>query len=95
LALGSGIACTEKGVLKIGLALEAEMLSIALHRRLGRLPLQPASERATLPTLFGAGYGLYRTRGSSFVLSFVGHTLAIAVLLVSSRIVAAHHHEIR
>ena len=50
---------------------------------------------ATLPTLFGAGYGLYGIRRSSFVLSFVGQTLAIAVFLVSARFVAAHRHEIR
>jgi len=81
--------------LKIGLALEAEMSSIALHRRSGRLPLRSASEPATLPTLFGAGYGLYGIRRSSFVLSFVGQTLAIAVCLVSARFVAAHRHEIR
>jgi len=71
------------------------MSSIALHRRSGRLPLPSAGEPATLPTLFGAGYGLYRIRRSSFLLSFVGHTLAIAVLLVSARFVAAHRHEIR
>ena len=71
------------------------MSSIALHRRSGRLPLRSASEPATLPTLFGAGYGLYGIRRSSFVLSFVGQTLAIAVFLVSARFVAAHRHEIR
>ena len=71
------------------------MSSFVLHRRLGKLPLQSAPERATLPTLFGAGYGLYRTRRSSFFLSFLGHTLAIAVLLAAGRFVAAHRHEIR
>jgi len=71
------------------------MSSIALHRRSGKLPLRSASEPATLPTLFGAGYGLYGIRRSSFVLSFVGQTLAIAVFLVSARFVAAHRHEIR
>ena len=81
--------------MKIGRALEAEMSSIALHRRSGRPPIQSASEPVTLPTLFGEGYGLYRTRRSSFFLSFVGHTLVIAVFLVSSRFVVAHHHEIR
>ena len=71
------------------------MSSIALHRRSGRLPLRSVAEPATLPTLFGAGYGLYGIRRSSFVLSFVGQTLAIAVFLVSARFVAAHRHEIR
>jgi len=71
------------------------MSSFALHRRSGRLPLQSATEPAALPTLFGEGYGLYRTRSSSFVLSFLGHTLAIVVLLASGRFVAVHRHEIR
>lgn len=71
------------------------MSSIALHRRSGRLPQKSASEPASLPTLFGAGYGLYRTQRSSFVLSFIGHTLAIALFLASGRFVAAHRHEIR
>jgi len=71
------------------------MSSIALHRRSERLPPRSSSEPATLLTLFGAGYGLYRTRRSSFVLSFTGHTLAIALFLASARFVAAHHHEIR
>ena len=71
------------------------MSTIALHRRSARLSLRSASEPATLPTLFGAGYGLYRIQRSSFVLSFVGHTLAIAVCLLSARFLVAHHHEIR
>ncbi len=71
------------------------MSSIALHRRSARHPLQTGSEPATLPTLFGAGYGLYRIRRSSFVLSFVGHTLAITVFLLSARFLVAHRHEIR
>jgi len=71
------------------------MSTFALHRRLRRLPLQSASDPDTLTTLFGAGYGLYRRRRSSFVLSFLGHTLAIAMFLAAARFVAAHHHEIR
>jgi hypothetical protein len=71
------------------------MSTFALRRRLGRLPLQSASEPATLTTLFGEGYGLSRTRRSSFVLSFLGHMLAIAVFLAAGRFVAVHHHEIR
>jgi periplasmic protein TonB len=71
------------------------MSSIALHRRSAGPPVQTAPESVPLPTLFGTGYGVYRTRRSSFVLSFVGHTLVIAVVLVSSRFVVAHRHEIR
>lgn len=43
----------------------------------------------------GEAYGLYRPRRSSFVLSFLGHALAIALLLASGRFVAAPRHEIR
>ena len=71
------------------------MSSFALHRRSGRPPLQSATEPATLPFLFGEGYGLYRTRRSSFVISFLTHILAVVVLLDSGRFVAAHRHEIR
>src|SRR5512135_2621948 len=71
------------------------MSRFALHRRSGTLPLQSVSEPATSTTLFGGGYGLYRTRRSSFVLSFLGHTLAIAVLAASGRLVATHRHETR
>ena len=70
------------------------MSSIALHRRSERLPIPSAPEPAALPTLFGASYRLYRTQRSSFVLSFLGHALAIAVFLVSARFVAAHRYEI-
>jgi len=52
-------------------------------------------EEAVLPTLFGEGYGLYETRKSTFVFSFLGHVLAIALIFSSARFVAAHRHEIR
>jgi TonB family protein len=81
--------------LKVGLALGAEMSSFALHRRAERVPLGSATEPAILPTLFGEGYGLYRTRRSTFVLSFLVHALGIVLLLLSGRFVAAHRHEIR
>ncbi|HMK22743.1 MAG TPA: hypothetical protein VK466_10440, partial [Terriglobales bacterium] len=58
-------------------------------------PAGPAAEHLILPTLFGEGYGLYRTRKSTFVFSFAAHALAVAMLLVSGRFVAAHRHEIR
>jgi periplasmic protein TonB len=48
-----------------------------------------------LPTLFGEGYGVYRTKKSTFVFSFLAHALAIVLLLLSGRFVAAHRHEIR
>ena len=71
------------------------MSSLALHRRAERVPLPSATEPAILPTLFGEGYGLYRTRRSTFVFSFLVHALAIVLLLLSGRLVATHRHEIR
>ncbi len=81
--------------MNIGSVLGAEMSSFALHRRAERVPLRSATEPAILPTLFGESYGLYRTRRSSFVLSFLAHGLAIVLLLLSGRFVAAHRHQIR
>jgi len=57
--------------------------------------VRSAAEPLILPTLFGEGYGLYRRKGSTFVFSFVAHTLAAALLLVSGRFVATHRQEIR
>jgi periplasmic protein TonB len=54
-----------------------------------------AAEPEILPTLLGEGYGLYQTRGSTFLLSFLVHVLAIVLLLVSSRLVTTRRHEIR
>jgi periplasmic protein TonB len=71
------------------------MSSIALHRKSERVPQLSALEPTTLPARFGAGYGLYGTRKSSFVLSFIGHTLAIALFVASGRFVAARPHQIR
>ena len=48
-----------------------------------------------LPTLFGEGYGLYKTRGSTFVFSFLIHMAAITVLVASGRLVVQHRQEIR
>jgi periplasmic protein TonB len=71
------------------------MSSIALHRRSAGPPVEPAPESVTLPTLFGAGGGVYTTRRSSFVVSFLGQTLAIAAFLLCSRFFVAHRNELR
>src|SRR5579864_5929339 len=42
----------------------------------------PTPENMVLPTLFGAGYGTYQVRPENFVLSFLTHTLLIALLLL-------------
>ena len=69
------------------------MSCFALHCRSGRFPLS-STEPPILPSLFGQGYGLYRTRGSTLGLSFVLHGLAIMLFLLSTRFVAPHRHDI-
>ncbi len=39
-----------------------------------------------MPTLFGTGYGTYKVRPENFVLSFITHTAAIALLLFLFRL---------
>jgi periplasmic protein TonB len=43
---------------------------------------EPAQEPMVLPTLFGAGYGTYQVKPENFVLSFISHTLLIALGLL-------------
>lgn len=71
------------------------MTTLVLHRRSERVPLQSEREPAPLPSLFGEGYGLYKTRKSTFVLSFLLHLVSFALLVAASRFVAAHRHEVR
>jgi len=71
------------------------MSSLSTRLRSGRVLPSSPTEPAILPTLFGEGYGTYKTRRSKFLLSFVAHALGIVLLLVSGRFVTAHRHEIR
>ncbi len=71
------------------------MSSVAVKRRLERVPLDSATAPVILPTLFGEGYGQYKTRRGAFVVSLLTHLLAIALLVVSGRFIAARPHEIR
>lgn len=43
---------------------------------------EPSPDNMVLPTLFGAGYGTYQVRPENFVLSFLTHTLLIALGLL-------------
>ena len=54
-----------------------------------------ALEPCVLPTLFGEGYGLYTTRPSTIVFSFLLHILAVVVLLTSGTYVVRHRQEIK
>lgn len=70
------------------------MSSFALHQR--SAPVPPSrTDQELLPTLFGSGYGLYKRRGSTFVFSFLGHIVAVAVLLACSKYIVEHRKEIR
>ena len=56
--------------------------------------VEPVMDPVILPTLFGEGYGLYRTRRGTFVFSFVFHIVAAALLVVSGRFVVEHRQQI-
>ncbi len=64
---------------------------------LGKAPQAPANQPPTdiLPTLFGAGYGTYAVKPATFVLSFLAHTVGVALLLASSLFVVTHQQEIK
>lgn len=55
----------------------------------------PPNPPVILPTLFGEGYGAYKTHSSSFFLSFLAHALAIVLLLTSGSMVVTHRQQIR
>ncbi len=55
----------------------------------------PVAQPDILPTLFGAGYDAYRVRSFNFVISFLLHSVAIALLLTSSYWVVEHRQEIK
>jgi len=71
------------------------MSSVALQRRTQKIPIDLPPAPVILPTLFAEGYGQYKARRSTFVLSFLAHTLAMALLVVAGRFVAEHRHEVR
>jgi len=71
------------------------MSTFALQHRSARPPIHPVTEGDILSTLFCEDHGLYGTRRSSIVVSFLGHTLAIMLLLAVDKLVVPRHHEIR
>jgi TonB family protein len=50
---------------------------------------------AILPTLFGEGYGTYQVRRETFVLSFLLHVLAAALIVASTSYLYSHRQEIK
>jgi protein TonB len=48
-----------------------------------------------MPTLFGQGYGGYEVRRGNFLISFVLHVIAAALILYSARFAVEHRKEIK
>src|ERR1035437_9932151 len=57
------------------------------------LSVTPAEQ--VLPTLFGAGQGLYPQRKATFVYSFIVHMLAVGLLIWSGHWAFEHKNEIK
>jgi TonB family protein len=58
-------------------------------------PVLTGSQHNILPTLFGEGYGTYRTRPSAFVASFFVNIVAAALLIWSGHWMVEHRQEIK
>ena len=71
------------------------MLALASRRKAGEASPFSVAEPAVLPTLFGEGRGLYRTRPATFVFSFPLHLLGVALLLSFGSYVATHRQKIQ
>lgn len=83
----------------VGQSCGAEMSTFVLYRRSRRVPFRSSTESPTgdpliLPTLLGAGYGLYGIRKSTFLLSFLAHVLASVLFLALSSYLVTHRHEV-
>jgi periplasmic protein TonB len=55
----------------------------------------PAGSASVLPTLFGEGYGTYPVQRRTFVLSFLLHILAGALIAASTNFLYGHRQEIK
>jgi periplasmic protein TonB len=55
----------------------------------------PAGTVGVLPTLFGEGYGTYQVRRETFILSFLLHIVAVALIVASSSYLYSHRQEIK
>lgn len=56
---------------------------------------KPARPAGVLPTLFGEGYGTYQVRRETFLVSFVLHIAAAALIVASSSFLYRHRQEIK
>jgi len=55
----------------------------------------PALQERVLPTLFGEGYGTYRTKGSAFAASYAANILVAVLVVWSGHWVVTHPTEIK
>ena len=59
------------------------------------VPSPTVSQTPVMPTLFGEGYGVYRTQPSAFILSYLMNVLATALLIWSGHWFVSHSEEIK
>jgi len=57
--------------------------------------LAPAGSVSIMPTLLGEGYGTYQVRRETFVVSFLLHIVAAALIVVSSSYLYKHREDIK
>ena len=69
-------------------------MSVAQRMTTAATPTAPPPENV-LPTLFGEGYGVYRTRPSAFVFSFSLNIAVALILAFSGHWVVQHREQIR
>jgi len=61
-----------------------------------RLPvLSKSAKPAPAPDFLGEGYALYGARPGTFVISYLAHALAVALIILSTRLVIGHRQQAR
>lgn len=73
---------------------EVAMSSLSLAGHSDGVPEDALPTSLVLPTLFGEGYGNYRTRRSTFAFSFAAHFLVIALVVWLGKVVTHHRQAI-
>ncbi len=70
------------------------MSSVSLKGHSEGVPDDCLPAPSVLPTLFGEGYGNFKTRRSTFVFSFAAHFLAIVLVLLMGQFITQHRRAI-
>ena len=66
------------------------MSSVSLKGHSEGVPDDRFLTPSVLPTLFGEGYGNFKTRGRTFAFSFAAHFLCVALVLLLGKFVTQH-----